>query len=372
MLFNDSRFDLRVHERKRISWFIDEKGLNGKGRVRNISSSGMLLEIDSGIDLKGRCLFSVDTPFDADSFIPKAGKLVWSRKKEFSRRKYLCGIEFVDPAQKVILNLKNKIKNKIDSIDKVHKVTNFISFLLVLAMIGLTAYTISIAVETYNKMSLSNMEMFAVSSKQSSLVQNYASLYRESESRLLEANQELNASSIMFKDVTADLEMTKAILVQTETMLADAKTEMAKKMQTEISNLTAAKEKELAAVRAELAAQITVLESKRGKLESEMALLDSKLKYYEGNVKNLADSEILLQLYRDNMRLVKSKIKDFRNEAKEVRTKAMREMDRVRVMLGNNGYFVKNGEEVKVDIQSYNAADLNISSQVEIKVENFR
>ena len=79
-----------------------------------------------------------------------------------------------------------------------------------------------------------------------------------------------------------------------------------------------------------------------------------------------------MQLYHDKMNLVKSKIKDFRIEAKKVRTQALREMDRVRVLLGNNGYFVKNGEAVKVDIESYNSAVMNAGSQVEIKVENFK
>lgn len=370
-MFNDSRFDIRVKERKRISWLLDGKGLRGKGRVRNISSSGMLLEIDSELEPKDRWVLSVDMPSEVDSFIPKKGQLVWSKKKGFSKRKYLCGIEFVEPAQQVIINLKNKIKEKIDNIDKAHKVTDFIGFLLALAVIGLTVYTVSVGVETYNKVSLSNARMFAVSNKQSSLTQNYAKLYRASESRLLEASHELDASSVMFQDVTSDLEMTKAILVQTETMLADAKIEMANKMETAMGNLTAEKEKELAAVRAELGAQITALEGKRGQLESEMTLLDSKLKYYEGNIKDLGDGEALLQLYRDNMRLVKTKINNFKAEAKQVREQASREMDRVRVLLGNNGYFVKQGEPVKVDMESYNAGVLKTSSQVEIKVENF-
>ncbi|MBU0467546.1 MAG: PilZ domain-containing protein [Candidatus Omnitrophica bacterium] len=372
MSFNDSRFDFRVNARKKISWFIDEKGANGKGYVRNISSSGMLLEIDSDLAPTDRSFFAIDTSTEEDSFIPKKGQLVWSKKKGFSKRKYLCGIEFIEPTQKILLNLKNKIKEKISQLDKINTITNFISLILALAIIGLTAYTVSVGVETYNKMSLANIKMFAVSSKQATLTQNYASLYRDSELRLLEATQELNASSIMFKDVTADLEMTKAILVQTETMLADARNDMANKMQTEISNLTALKEKELAAVRAELVAQIKVLEDKSIDLKGEIALLDSNLKYYEGNIKNIGEGKVLLQLYHDNMNLVKSKIKDFKIEAKLVRTQALREMDRVRVLLGNNGYFIKNGEVVKVDIESYNSAVMNAGAQVEIKVENFK
>ena len=372
MLFNDSRFDYRVNERKKVSWLIDGNGMSGKGFVRNISSTGMLLEIDSEKAPADKCFFTVDNPKEENSFIPKIGKLIWSKKKGYSRRKYLCGIEFFEPTQTVLLNLKNMIKEKIIKIEKANTVINFVGLILALVIIGLTVYTISVGVETYNNMSMANIKMFAVSSKQVTLTQNYARLYHESELRLLEANQELNASSIMLKDISRELQMTKAILVKTESMLVDAKNEMAIKMQSEISNLTALKETELAAVRAELEAQIKALENKSTGLRTEIASLDSKLKYYEGNINNIGEGKVLLQLYHDKMNLVKSKIKDFRIEAKKVRTQALREMDRVRVLLGNNGYFVKNGEAVKVDIESYNSAVMNAGSQVEIKVENFK
>ena len=90
-------------------------------------------------------------------------------------------------------------------------------------------------------------------------------------------------------------------------------------------------------------------------MSSELAVVDAKLRYYSGEVKDTAEGRQLLKLYKSKMKLVKSKIRSFKREVKWAKKAAQKENDRIKALLGNNGYFMKNGETVEVDYRKYNA-----------------
>ena len=70
-MFNDARSNLRVKDRNRISWHIEGSDLKGKGRLRNISASGMLLEVDRSFNPEvNECTLTFDSQINGNNFIP--------------------------------------------------------------------------------------------------------------------------------------------------------------------------------------------------------------------------------------------------------------------------------------------------------------
>ena len=96
VLLKDDRKDLRIKENVQVPWQIKYKQRNGLARIKNISASGMLIETDRAFDLKDECIFSFDSSLGDNTYIPQVGRLVWHKRKKFSKNRYLCGIKFVE------------------------------------------------------------------------------------------------------------------------------------------------------------------------------------------------------------------------------------------------------------------------------------
>ncbi len=47
VIYNEARNNLRVNENKSILWRVNDGDIKGKGQVKNISTTGMLLETNS-------------------------------------------------------------------------------------------------------------------------------------------------------------------------------------------------------------------------------------------------------------------------------------------------------------------------------------
>ena len=110
----------------------------------------------------------------------------------------------------------------------------------------------------------------------------------------------------------------------------------------------------------------------------ETQYLKAKVAYYEGNIKDIDEGKELLNLYKDRMKLVRSKINNFKREALNVRISAQQELDRVKSQLGNNGFFTRSGQPIKVDMQKYEAQTIEsiqksrasqIKGEVEVNVQ---
>ena len=95
MRLDENRIDLRVKDKTRIQWKLEGQDVEGQGKVHNISASGMLLEMNTGVIPNDGCSISFGS--EASDYIPQNGRLVWQKKKRFSKGKCLCGVEFVEP-----------------------------------------------------------------------------------------------------------------------------------------------------------------------------------------------------------------------------------------------------------------------------------
>jgi len=72
------------------------ESVSGQGQIVNISSSGLLLQLDERFKPADDCVVFLDAPVHERSFpfTNKKGKLVWFRTINSSRFKYQCGLEF--------------------------------------------------------------------------------------------------------------------------------------------------------------------------------------------------------------------------------------------------------------------------------------
>jgi len=163
--------------------------------------------------------------------------------------------------------------------------------------------------------------------------------------------------------ISEELETTKAILAQTENFLNQAKADN--------QQFSAEKEAELMKTREGLQATIALLEGENTQINQEMTILKGRMDYYLGDVKNTDDSLQLLTFYEKQIKLVRTKIKRFNRDVRQVRIAAQREYDRLKSELGNNGYFVKEGQVIQVDMEKYNAVGSN-QIPVEAPAPNFK
>ncbi len=370
-VFYDARIEQRVSENKQVAWFVQNSETRGIGRIRNISASGMLLETERPIDPDHQ-FFSFAADLGHDNFVPQRGQLIWARPKKEKSKRYLCGVRFVEPSDYILPKLEKRVENRRKSERTIKYLNKFCDGLLFCAIIGLTAYTVWMSADVYQHMERTNKQMEVVTTQQATLIQHYQDKYEVSQTELASVREELTSAQKriaqleldleesrrlysegeqMIASINQELDSTRKALTETETMLNQA---LASK--TEIEGLSAEQQKEFEEKRQTLSTTVDRLEKENKDLTNLMRRLESQLAYYQGDVKNTDEGELLIRTYKRNMKLVKSKIRQFKRDAQRLNRAAQKERDRLQVLLGNNGYFMKDGSVVRVDEQKYTAA----------------
>jgi len=364
--FMDARAHLRVDEDSRILWYGQNEREKRQGIVRNISISGMLLEGDLGdVVSEGSELF-FESP-EAGFIVPNKGRVVWRKQLNMSGNRWRCGIKFTECSDDVLLRLGERIQKKIIKLIKKRQITGILSIFFIVIAIVLAGYVVWLGYTVYENMYKANREMIAAMTMQSHIVNRYASLYKQSQQKLADSISELSTiklelakakhsyeeeRSLLF-NMGKELEATKAILKETEQMLAKVK----KEKEVLVANNTSTSST-IAETEKRLQNTIVELKSKNEALVKELSELKKKLDYYEGKINNIAEAKTLVAFYREKIKQVKMKIKQFTKDALAVRIAASKERDRIRMMFGNNGYFLKDGKIVIVDEKKYMSASL--------------
>lgn len=94
----ENRRHLRIRQPMDVTWSVPGEDITGQGQITNISSSGLLLQIDSSFKPLDKCILSIDPEFSEEEknpFLNKKGKVVWFRKIQNPRYSYQCGVEFL-------------------------------------------------------------------------------------------------------------------------------------------------------------------------------------------------------------------------------------------------------------------------------------
>lgn len=110
MLTEENRRHIRIKEDISIRWCSQDYSLAGNGFVRDISVSGALAVLDISEPPSRDEQFFVFPQDSADaSFLPNKVRLVWRRPSGASSGKYLCGMEFVEPAPETVQNISGRV-----------------------------------------------------------------------------------------------------------------------------------------------------------------------------------------------------------------------------------------------------------------------
>ncbi|MDP8213255.1 MAG: PilZ domain-containing protein [Candidatus Zapsychrus exili] len=371
VVLNDARTNLRIQEKSRIKWYLHDSDLNGSARVHNISSSGMLIETDSDLTPADNSVFSFEPLSKKGDYIPDRGKIVWHKSKRFKKNNNICGIEFFDVKEDVSSKLFKRIQSGMNRLKRIKMARMLFSALLFLAIVSLTVYILWLGGEIYKNVSKSSSKMLGVTIKQASLTQNYSELYQKSQVKLVGMTSELSSTKGVLSSVAQDLSAAKKALLETETLLLSAQDNNSK-LSKDFENFKIRSDE----MKTEFTKKIASLEETESQINYEMIILQNQLRYYSGDVDNIEEAKELTSIFKQRMKLVKRKIKNFKREANRAKTAAFKERDMIKSLLGNNGYFVKNGQNVEVDIEKYNALDsgksMNSKGKVNINVDFFK
>lgn len=88
----ENRQSFRLRQQIDLDWSVTDQKTDGKGKIYNISQTGLLFETDRlfapehGLTVSLNCQES--------PALPEKGKLVWFRKVGENKSHYLCGIRF--------------------------------------------------------------------------------------------------------------------------------------------------------------------------------------------------------------------------------------------------------------------------------------
>jgi hypothetical protein len=319
----------------------------------------MMIETDTRFIPSDGASFQFNGNPQIDDYVPSTGRLVWLKRRPFSKKKYFYGIQFQDVDKECNDRLRQRIQQGIIQQANSRRIQVLFKAGMLILAIMMFVYTLILGWQAIDSMKASNQSWVSTSNKQSEL-QNISQLKIASLQVELEATKELyEQTQQMLHAVTGELDTTKNVLAETEKMLGDARGE--------ISKLKAM----MAQMEAKYGQQITELESRNTELTNELAALKAKIDYYEGNVKDMQEAKEWMQMYKSRLRFVKSRISFFKKEAQVVRKAAQKEKDRIRLMLGNNGYLVRDGKPVDVDQEKYDAAGSE-PSKAKIDVKVFR
>ncbi len=90
---NDGRRHFRLRRHVDVEWSIEAQGLKGKGKIYNISLSGIAFETDKPFKASQAVVFQLTS--SELKFLPAQASLRWWRPVMSWGRGYLCGVVFV-------------------------------------------------------------------------------------------------------------------------------------------------------------------------------------------------------------------------------------------------------------------------------------
>jgi cell division protein FtsB len=371
----EHRSSLRVQDNQEIKWTTKDGHSQGQGRIRNISSSGMCLETDYVPNPSDQWLLSFYPTTTSQNYIPSSGQLVWHRRRKTGSAKQFWGIRFGDATAEVSSKLGEKVQQGIKKENARRTFLNSLGVLVILASIALTGYVTWLGTEIYTSMQQSNHSLLINATQQSALTLSYAQRLEATELQLESTRNELAYVTKMYQDnqltlqgVERELESTKAVLAQTQLMLSQATGR-------DLEEIQRMARQELSQVSNVLEASVVELQQDNAKLVDTIKTLQAKLDHFEGDIKNIEEGRALIRELKGKIKQVKVKIRGFQRAAEDLRLDALAQKDNIRLMLGNNGYLIRNGEPVNVDMEKYKAASLenleNNTKDVKVDVTIF-
>ena len=107
----DSRRHFRIKEHIPVQWRIRPDDAQGQGTIRNISTSGALLETEGSFRPPAveECEFELRNLSAEIGELPQRAKLIWFNKFTQPSVRFLCGLEFVNPSDSFTTVIKKHV-----------------------------------------------------------------------------------------------------------------------------------------------------------------------------------------------------------------------------------------------------------------------
>lgn len=361
-MHQDGRKNFRVADRIAVKWAAGMNIFSGFGRIKDISSTGALIHARSVRPIEDGTVLNLEPQAALDqNFLPAQARVVWSKKKGFFNRDFLCGLEFISPADEILSGLRKHIQERVAVINKQEyfKEALKIALLIIFAVLGLFALRYqAIIMRTIER---SNHLMMSSSSTQAGLLRYASEQYTIQQGILNELTLQYQATSVL-------LSQTEALLAQTQQSLAQARDEN-QNARAEIAALSTALS---AAQTASLDDQAQALIQERDSLRQELALLraeidsalaqdpqawaqqssvyqsrmdDAQLKVHDLKYSTLMER---IREHRKDIQLSKTRIRDLQRQAADVRRERQAQKDQIALSRGNRGYMVRDGRHTSV------------------------
>jgi hypothetical protein len=115
----------------------------------------------------------------------------------------------------------------------------------------------------------------------------------------------------------------------------------------------------------DLQATVDRLKTENGEILAEVRDLRQQVALESRNITDIAKGQELIHKFKDRIRSVKVRIKELQNDAYIQKVAAQREKDRMGLMLGNNGFLTRNGEQTAAD---FNATPAMANKDIQVNV----
>ena len=336
-MLKESRKDLRIRENLAVTWRLKDRERQGRAKISNISTSGLLLQAQNDFFPSPGDILNIDSSLSgADNFLPEESRLVWSQRND---RHVFCGMEFVNPEEKILKKLRERIQHKIMESTSNRKMKSIVGVILFLIMLSMAFFVVKEQNLVFQSIEDSSRTMMNTFDQQAVLTRNYASLYHQTAETLALVTKELAES--------------KALVQQTQDLLTQAKKENAdlQNQLAALSNPTNSAENQAAfnKTKEALEEQISVLNQKTSQFADELAQVRGQMRSFAGDIQNLDEGKAAISLLQNKLKVVKIRMANLKREAYAAREAAKKQRDQALALKGNRGYLVKNGEITKED-----------------------
>ena len=347
----EKRRSTRIKENLSIQWQVEQHTSQGRGKILNLSETGVLLHTDLGFTPMERCVLSIHAAVaSAKEFLPNKGRLVWNKRQDNG---YLCGIEFVDTSENVVNLLHKRVEEIMVKIERKQKAVNIAGVVLSLALIGIAVYVLEIMNTNFHTVTATRDMALQAAYQQTQNYNTYVAKYTVTKTELDITTEKLAQVTLALDQVTAEFNSAKTLLAETQGLLNEAQAENTKLKDT-LNTLEAAGVQIPQTEKTEaLGGVITSLKEENTKYSQQIDSLKNELKAFEIQLSNMKEGKELLALYRLKIKEIKTKMGALKHEAYYAKIASQKERDHLESMAGNLGYIIKEGKSLASEKKTF-------------------
>ena len=262
-------------------------------------------------------------------------------------------------AETVLNQQEQKNNQSNDTQHQNNTLKKIIGGILTVIMLALTAYVLNLQSQSYSTMTESSDLATAANAHQAANYRAYVKQYKETKIELDETVVKLAQVTQDLDRVSGELAAAKNMITQTQDLLASAQQEN-NKLKADIQELEALRAAENVNNLGELETKINTLKRKNVEVTDQLNTVKNQMRAFEADFNNMDEGKSLLVLFQNKIKLVKSRMRYLKQEAYFAKVAAQKEKDRIEALMGNNGFLVKDGSQIKTNASKGFAIDVKI------------